>query len=88
METTQIIALVTVIITWIMGILAKKNKFIDNNLIPVQNIAVGIVIAIIEFVITKDFNVSIAISGLLAGGSYDLVHNLNKILNKGDDTNE
>lgn len=88
METTQIIALVTVIITWIMGILAKKNKFIDNNLIPVQNIAIGIVIAIIEFVITKDFNVSIAISGLLAGGSYDLVHNLNKILNKGDDTNE
>ena len=88
METTQIIALVTVIITWIMGILAKKNKFIDNNLIPVQNIAIGVVIAIIEFVITKDFNVSIAISGLLAGGSYDLVHNLNKILNKGDDTNE
>ncbi len=85
MEMTQIIALITVVITWILGVLAKKNKFIDNNLIPVQNIVIGLVIAIIEFIITKDFNTSIALSGLLAGGSYDLVHNLNKILNKGDE---
>jgi len=88
MEMTQIIALITVIITWIMGELSKKSKFINNNLIPVQNIFIGFAIAVIEFIITKDFNVSIAVSGLLAGGSYDLVHNLNKIINKGDDKNE
>lgn len=82
MEMTQIIQLITVVITWVLGIAAKKNKFIKNNLIPVQNIVIGLVIAIIEFIITKDFKVSIALSGLLAGGTYDLIHNLNKILNK------
>lgn len=82
MEMTQIIQLITVVITWVLGIIAKKNKFIKNNLIPVQNIVIGLVIAIIEFIITKDFKVSIALSGLLAGGTYDLIHNLNKILNK------
>lgn len=82
MEMTQIIQLITVVITWVLGIVAKKNKFIKNNLIPVQNIVIGLVIAIIEFIITKDFKVSIALSGLLAGGTYDLIHNLNKILNK------
>lgn len=83
MEITQIIQLITVVITWVLGIVAKKNKFIKNNLIPVQNIVIGLVIAIIEFIITKDFKVSIALSGLIAGGTYDLIHNLNKILNKG-----
>ena len=53
--------------------------FINNNLIPIQNLVIGVIIAIIEFIITKDFKVSIAVSGLLAGGTYDIVHNLNKI---------
>lgn len=84
MEMTQIIALATVLITWILGIIAKRCEFINNNLIPIQNITIGLVIAIIEFIVTKDFELSIAVSGLLAGGSYDLVHNLDKLLNGGE----
>ena len=80
MELTQIITVVTVILTWILGIFAKKSKFISNNLIPIQNILIGVTVAIIEWVITKDFKVAIALSGLLASGTYDIAHNLKKLI--------
>lgn len=82
MELTQIISLVTIIATWLLGILSKKSKFINNNLIPVQNILIGVIVAIIEWIITKDFSLAIAMSGLIAGGSYDVIHNLEKIVRK------
>ena len=82
MELTQIITIVTVILTWILGIFAKKTKFISNNLIPIQNILIGLTVAIIEWVITKDFKVALALSGLLAGGAYDVINNINKMINK------
>lgn len=84
MDKTFIIQLITIIITWGLGVVSKRNKFINNNLIPIQNILIGLSIAIIEFIITKDFELAIATSGFIAGGSYDLLHNLNKIINKGD----
>lgn len=49
-------------------------------MIPIQNILIGIIVAIIEWIITKDFNVAIALSGLLAGGTYDIFNNLKKIV--------
>ncbi len=76
----MILFAITVIITWVLGIVSKKSKFINNNLIPVQNLLIGIVAAIIEWIITKDFNAAITFSGLIAGGAYDVVHNLNKII--------
>lgn len=84
MELTQIITIVTIILTWILGIFAKKSKFISNNLIPIQNILVGVIVAIIEWIITKDFKVAIALSGLLAGGVYDVLNNINKMIRKGE----
>ena len=36
--------------------------------------------ALIEWFITKDFSTAIALSGLIAGGSYDIFHNLEKIV--------
>lgn len=84
MELTQIITIVTIILTWILGIFAKKSKFISNNLIPIQNILVGVIVAIIEWIITKDFKVAIALSGLLAGGAYDIIHNIDKMIRKGE----
>ena len=84
MELTQIITVVTVILTWILGIFAKKSKFISNNLIPIQNILIGVIVAIIEWIITKDFKVAIAMSGLLASGTYDIIHNLDKMIRKGE----
>jgi len=83
MELEYIVSLVTILVTFVLGIIAKKNPKISNKLIPMQNLLVGVIIALIEFAITKDFKVAIMLSGLLAGGTYDLVKNLNLLL-KGD----
>lgn len=82
MELSTIITLVTIIVTWLLGLVAKKVKWFNNAMIPVQNICIGVVVAIIEWIITKDFKVAIALSGLIAGGSYDILHNLEKIIRK------
>lgn len=82
MELTDVLTIVTIVITWLLGIVAKKSKFIKNNLIPIQNLFIGLVIAIIEWIVTKDFKVAIALSGLIAGGTYDIFHNLEKIFRK------
>ena len=84
MELTNIITMVTIIVTWILGLVSKKSKFINNNLIPIQNILIGVVVAIIEWIITKDFKVAIALSGVIAGGTYDIIHNLDKMIRKGE----
>ena len=76
MET--IISLVTMFVTWIFGFIAKKRN-IKTDLIPYQNLLIGFIIAIIYWIVYKDFNMAIAMSGLLAGGVYDIVHNLQKM---------
>lgn len=80
MELSTLISLVTIIVTWVLGVLAKKSTFINNKLIPIQNILIGVIVAVIEWVVTKDFSTAIALSGLIAGGSYDVFHNLEKIV--------
>ena len=80
MELSTLISLVTIIVTWVLGILAKKSTFINNKLIPIQNILIGVIVAGIEWIVTKDFSTAIALSGIIAGGSYDVVHNLEKIV--------
>jgi len=80
MELEYIVSLVTILVTFVLGIIAKKNPKISNKLIPLQNLFVGLIIALIEFAITKDFKVAIMLSGLLAGGTYDLVKNLRELL--------
>lgn len=79
MDITSIVTLVTIIVTYLLGILAKKSSFINNKLIPIQNILIGLIVAIIEWIITKDFKVAIALSGVLAGGLYDIPNNLRKL---------
>lgn len=74
-----LLAGVTLIVAWVLGYISKKSKFVSNNIIPIQNIVVGLVFALIEWVITKDFKVSIALAGLTAGGAYDILHNLRKL---------
>lgn len=74
--TTEIFSLITMIVTILFGFLSKKISWFKNYLIPLQNLTVGIVFAIVEFLITKDFNLAVATSGLMAGGTYDLVKNL------------
>lgn len=79
MELKEILTLVTFIVTLICGYIAKKNTKISNKIIPIQNLLIGLIVAIVEWIITKDFNTAIALSGLLAGGTYDIVHNFNKL---------
>ena len=79
MEINEILTIVTFIVTLFFGVVTKKNKKINNYVIPIQNIAIGLIMAIIEWVITKDFSTAILLSGLTAGGTYDLVNNLNKL---------
>lgn len=82
MDSAQILTIITIVVSWILGIVAKKLSWFNNYLIPVQNIVIGVVFALVEFFITKDFNVAIAVSGLLAGGTYDVFNNLKKLLDK------
>lgn len=74
----NIIMLVTMVVTWIFGFVAKK-KNIKTDLIPYQNLIIGLVVALIYWILYKDFNEALAVSGLLAGGIYDIFHNIKKM---------
>lgn len=80
MDITSIVSLVTIVVAYILGVLAKKSTFINNKLIPIQNIVIGLIVAVVEWIITKDFSTAIALSGLIAGGTYDIFHNLEKMI--------
>lgn len=80
MEVSTLISLVTIIVTWVLGVISKKYTKLNNKLIPIQNILIGLIVALIEWIVTKDFKVAIALSGLLASGTYDIAHNLKKLI--------
>lgn len=81
MDITSIISVVTIIVTYILGIISKKSEFVRNEIIPLQNLLVGIIATLIEYAITKDFNASMLAVGLFAGGLYDIPNNLKKLSN-------
>jgi len=84
MEINYFVEVITVLVALIAGQIIKQYPNIDKKkVIPIQNLVIGILIAIFNWIITKDFEASIAVSGLFAGGVYDLVHNLK--LFKGDE---
>lgn len=78
MQIEEIFYLVTLVIEWVMGFVSKKLN-VKTDLIPYQNLIIGIIVAIIEYFITKDFKISLTVSGLFAGGVYDIFHNLKKM---------
>ena len=82
MEIEVLLSIVTFAVTIIFGFIAKKVPNYSNKLIPVQNIVIGVVVALVEYILTKDFSTAIALSGLVAGGTYDVFHNLNKLIEK------
>lgn len=84
MELEQILTLVTLVVSLILGFLSKKSKFINDELIPIQNVIVGVIVTIIYYIITKDISIAIMTSGILAGGLYDIPNNLKKIVEKGE----
>lgn len=80
MESAEILTIVTILVSWILGVVAKKVSWFQNYLIPIQNIVIGVIFALVEFFITHDFNLAIAASGLLAGGAYDVFKNGKELL--------
>lgn len=79
MEFETIMQLVTILVTLVLGVISKKSTFINNNLIPVQNIVIGLVMTLIQWAITKDISLAVGVSGLAAGGTYDFFKNLLEI---------
>lgn len=84
-NTELIITLLTMILTWILGFISKRCPYINNNLIIIQNIVVGLSVSIFYFIITKDFNLAISLSGIFAETGYNLIHNIEKLIK--NDTN-
>ena len=48
MELTQVISIVTILVTWLLGVLSKRRTFINNKLIPIQNVLIGVIVALIR----------------------------------------
>lgn len=82
MDINYVIALTTVLITLIVGEITKKFiKLPSKYVIPIQNLLIGVVVAGIQWIVTGDFSGAIASSGLIAGGTYDLVKNISLFIN-------
>ena len=79
-NTELIITLLTVTLTWVLGFLSKRCPYINNNLIIIQNIVIGLSVSIFYFAITKDFNLAITLSGVFAETGYNLIHNIEKLI--------
>lgn len=84
-NTELIVTLLTMSLTWILGFLSKRCPYINNNLIIIQNIVVGLCVSIFYFIITRDFNLAITLSGLFAETGYNLIHNVEKLIEEGKD---
>lgn len=78
------ITIATIIATIIIGQLTKKFTTLESKQIPLQNLAIGIIVCIIQFAITKDINTAVAVSGIMSGGIYDLSKSINQIFSKGE----
>ena len=55
MELETIVVLVTMVVTFLCGLIAKKVSWFNNHLIPIQNILICVIVAIIDLIITNDF---------------------------------
>ena len=76
--SAEILSIITMFVTILFGFLSKKISWFKNYMIPLQNLTIGVIFALVEWIITKDFNLAVAMSGLMAGGTYDLVKNINQ----------
>jgi hypothetical protein len=76
------ITLATVIITLILGQVTKKFTNIDKKKIPLQNMFIGMFVFLVEYLITKELSIAIALSGIFSGGMYDLGKAFMQLINK------
>lgn len=76
------VTLATIVATIIIGQLTKKFTELETKQIPLQNLAIGIIVCIIQFAITRDINTAVAVSGLMSGGIYDAGKAIKQIFSK------
>ena len=80
MNLEIILSVVVMIVTFILGLVAKKVTWISNNLIPLQNLVIGVIMALIYFFFFIDISIAIVSAGIMTGGAYDLVKNLKELV--------
>lgn len=76
MDIYTIINVITIVVTFICGLIAKKVKWFNNKLIPIQNLIIGLIAGGIYYYMTRDIDLVIMTVGLGTGGAYDLGKNL------------
>lgn len=76
------VTLATIVATIIIGQLTKKFTELETKQIPLQNLAIGIIVCIIQFAITRDINTAVALSGIMSGGIYDAGKAIKQIFSK------
>lgn len=76
------VTLATVVATLILGQLSKKFEFIAKKQIPLQNIFIGLVVCAVQYIITKDVNTAVIMSGVMSGGIYDLGKSIALLIKK------
>jgi len=59
MDANTIVQIVTLLVTLVLGIISKKIPKINNKMIPIQNVCIGIISSIIYYCITKDLDLTI-----------------------------
>ncbi len=75
----QIIMFATMIVTIICGYIANKVPWFNSKLIPIQNILIGMAVAIIYYVSSGDFSYAVGMSGLMSTGIYSFTDNIEDI---------
>ncbi len=78
MEITiaNLIPVISMVVSLVFGFLAKKFNWMESKYIPIQNMVIGLIAAVVYCLVTGDVNwvqaIITALSGLMAGGVYDL----------------
>ena len=76
MTLEQIIIVVTPVVSFIFGTLAKKFNWMESKYIPIQNLVIGVIVSLLYYFMVDSSDIAnaviIAFSGLIAGGGYDL----------------
>lgn len=72
------ITVCTMVVTWLCGILAKKNKHILNSRIPIQNILIAVLMTLIYWWATGDLSITVASGSPIATLIYDAIHSIKK----------
>ena len=71
-----IISFVSMIVTWVLGIVVKNHTKISNKLIPLQNAIIMIICVVIYYFATGDLSSVIAVGSPVATLIYDVCHNI------------